>query len=109
MIFYIRFFLEPSNPIGFLQPKYYLKRGFRGRRILRPTDMIQNLMHLLQGLVMYAWKHCMTHEFFHLCTHEDVSKTRFAKGQRNWFGFWNNYIIVIIMIIIIIILVEFHM
>ena len=40
-------------------------------------------------------------------THEDISMTRFANSQRNWFGFWNNYIIVII--IIIINLVEIHM
>lgn len=48
--------------------------------------------------------------FFHCGeypTHEDISKTRFANSQRNWFGFWNNYIIVII--IIIINLVEIHM
>lgn len=88
------FFFERANPIGFLQPNVLFEAGFRGRRILRPTDMIQNLMHFLQGLAMLgniAW-----HMSFFNCgeyrTHEDISKTRFANSQRNWFGFWNNYI-----------------
>ena len=51
----------------------------------------------------------MTHEFFSFVksTHEDVSKMRFAKGQRNWFGFGNNYIVIIIVVIVItIVIVE---